>query len=69
MFTHNHSRRVVLRGFLVSGCALSLPRLGRAQDIKLSKIQAQYNIQIKSQRQSDVQQLCKLYRARFLRRL
>lgn len=43
MSTHNHPRRIVLRGLLATGCALCLPRLSLAQTgNKLSKVQAQY---------------------------
>lgn len=45
MSTHNHSRRIVLRSFLASGCALCLPRLSVAQGGKISKVQAQYQDQ------------------------
>lgn len=42
MLKHNHSRRIVLRGILATGCALCLPRLSVAQTGKISKAQAQY---------------------------
>lgn len=42
MSTHNHSRRIVLRSLLATGCALFLPRLSRAQTSKISKVQAHY---------------------------
>lgn len=51
MPNHNHSRRLVLRGLLATGCALCLPRLSSAQPQhgnRLSKTQAQYQDQPKS---------------------
>ena len=47
MSTHNHPRRIILRGLLATGCALCLPRLSLAQGGKLSKAQAQYQDQPK----------------------
>ncbi len=49
MPTHNHPRRIVLRGFLATGYALlCLPRLSQAQSpAKISKAQAQYQNQPK----------------------
>lgn len=47
MSTHNHPRRILLRGLLAAGCALCLPRLSLAQGGKMSKAQAQYQDQPK----------------------
>lgn len=48
MSTHNHPRRIVLRGLLATGCAMCLPRLSLAQTgNKMSKVQAQYQDQPK----------------------
>lgn len=47
MSTHNHPRRMVLRGLLATGCALCLPRLSLAQAGKMNKAQAQYQDQPK----------------------
>jgi hypothetical protein len=42
MSNHDLKRRNVLRAALVTGCALCLPKVGRAQTSKLSKTQAKY---------------------------
>ena len=49
MSTHNHPRRILLRGLLATGCALCLPRLSLAQPGKVSKAQVQYQDQPKGE--------------------
>lgn len=51
MSTHNHSRRMALRGLLATGCALCMPRSSLAQAGKISKAQAQYQDQPKGDQQ------------------
>ena len=53
MSTHNHPRRILLRGLLATGCALCLPRLSLAQGSKVNKEQAQYQDQPKNDQKCD----------------